>query len=347
MKKVFFGSNNSINEKFFMDVKEDTEIEYCDFYEKLNSKIKKFFFKQKVLKLMPFSLKKIIFRKVLNYDFLKNSGKGYLFVFCNSYELFGDPQFVLFLKFLKRNFKNSKFAFYYYDVIASCYPEQFAFLKKEFDFILTFNRFCADKYNVEFYGPICENIIEPPMSQGEESDIFYAANVNGGAHDDHYRLDLIMDVFKYATDNNRKCIFYLNRTKESDLKFIRDLLPSCILSKDLKNLQYKQSTIVFEYSSYYKSLAYIDKCKCMLEIVLPANYAMCTARLAQAMVRHKKLLTNCIDIKNEKFYNSNNILIFDKLEDIDFNDIDLPFEKVNHNFSGKALIDHIENELCK
>ena len=346
MKKVFFGSNDSINEKFFMDVKQDSEIEYCDFYEKLNSKIKKFFFKQKILKLMPFFVKKIIFRKIMNYDFLKSQGENYLFVFCNSYQLFGNPQFILFLEFLKRNFKNSKFAFYYYAVIDTCYPSFFPEIKKNCDLVLTFNRYCADKYDIEFYGPVCEkDIVQPIFTEQLSADVFYAGNVYGVAQKNTDRVQKVAECFKYLSDNDKVCVFYLDGVTDDEKATIKNILKTDISGEEL--LTYKKSKMYFKYLPYAKAKGYLLNSKAMLEIVLPTGYAMCTSRLAQALVEEKKLITNCVGIQSEKFFCKENIIVFQNATDIDLNLLEMPFEKTEHNFSGKALINHIENELCK
>ena len=356
MKIVFFGPEESIIEKMLMDIKQSDLVEYNSFSTKKlnNSTIMKNLFRQKILKLLPNSIKKQLFKKFFANDsfFKKKCNDSVLIIFINTFELFGEETFWVFISFLKDYYKNNlSLAFFYYAVIDYCYPDLFPKVKENFDLVMSFDRYSSDKYKTVFYGPICEKGFVQPTDDCEESDVFFSGNHAGGVKSSTERLDLLGECFQFLSDNRKKCIFFIDGCSHDDKKNMFTKIESlCDRSSELimnnDCIKYRNSFIYFQYIPYAKSLGYTKKTKAILEIGSPSDKGcIYTARVAQALGEEKKLITNAAILKNEKFYNESNCIVFEKISDIDVNRIDTPFEKLNYNFSGMALIEFIKKKL--
>lgn len=96
--------------------------------------------------------------------------------------------------------------------------------------------------------------------------------------------------------------------------------------------------------SYDDTLANINKSECLLEIVQPGQKGL-TLRAIEALFYHKKLITNNSSIKEEPFYNENNIFIIGGQENsrtIKEFIHDIPYSPVDKNIEERY---HIRNWL--
>lgn len=69
---------------------------------------------------------------------------------------------------------------------------------------------------------------------------------------------------------------------------------------------------------YEEYLKVVKRSRAVLDIVKKNNYGL-TLRVLEALVAHKKLITNYMDIKKMEFYNESNIFLLegeDKLENL-------------------------------
>lgn len=69
---------------------------------------------------------------------------------------------------------------------------------------------------------------------------------------------------------------------------------------------------------YEEYLKVVKRSRAVLDIVKRNNYGL-TLRVLEALVAHKKLITNYMDIKKMEFYNESNIFLLegeDKLENL-------------------------------
>ena len=344
MKKVFFGPGTGIWKYLFFEFTiKSSNIEYCDFDNKINNVLKRVLMSTRFNIFKPQFIKRAIYKYILGYSFLKESDKSQpiLFAFTNGYELWADiNRFDCFLNFLRKEFPNAKFAIHFMESLQS--HKNLPLLKneletlKKFDLVLTFNFYDADEFGFEYYPACCENCCVTPTGEGEQSDLFYA----GGTANPN-RIDLALSVFKKATDKGLKCIFFFSTEINA---------PSFLIPNKDKNgdyYVYGQSKVFTRYIPYSSSLAYIKKTKAMLEIVLPVGFASSTVRPAQCMNYKVKLLTNCPTATKETFYSPNNISVFNDENDIDFDFFDLPFEDGNFDFSAPRLFEYIEKRLYK
>lgn len=337
MKTVFFGAAGSIVRWAYKDVYENPQIEYCEFDKKTvqSGKISDSLFFSAKGNFLPFFLKDKIYKRALKYKFLKEKESA-LFVFVCQYGLFNENGFFTFVNYLKKKYKKSKFVFYYNDIIATCEPEKFGKVKKIFDLILTFDKAEAKNYGMTYYG-IVHSKAQPALNEiAEDSDVFYVGSDRG-------RFNDILKTFIVLSDAGKRCIFYLfDLLKENESK-LYEFLNKC--EKEGKTYKYKNSLFyVNEYCWYGKTLSYISKTKCLVEILLPTQTAG-TLRLAESIMYGKKLITNCKAVKEKPYYREENIFVFDKPEDIDVKFLDTPCVAIDYDFSPLKMIEYAKKML--
>lgn len=339
--RVFFGPGSSVWKCLFMDVVESPEYEYCEFRELLNTRVKTILFSPKLRNLMPHFVRRILYRSVLKYHFLTLPRDAEIFFgFTNGFEMFGDPYFVDFILYLKKEFPNARLGLHYYETLIHCYPEQLPFMKENFDCILTFDHYSSENHQIEYYGPVCENGTIEPAGEGEESDVLY---IGGVSNPRFRRVEFVTRVFKYLSDNEKKCFFSLYDAKEKDKETVISILGKDRIRWEDDHLLYGKSKFYFKYFSYPVSLSYIHKAKVLLEVV-PNGLISCTSRLAQATNAEKKLLTTSDTCRLETYYHPNNMSMFQNPEDIDFAFFDTPYHHNSVDLTAITMLRYMEKK---
>jgi hypothetical protein len=135
-------------------------------------------------------------------------------------------------------------------------------------------------------------------------------------------------------------LYYIGsyRTKErlyilhTIYNFVNDKMKiKFILNGIEKSLQLEKTQMVYNKKYNYKEvLNDLQNSSCILEI-LNKNQSGNTLRFKEAICYNKKLLTNNKLVLKSKFYNSDYIQYFEKIEDIDYNWI-LKNVKVDYNY---------------
>ena len=340
MKTIFFGASGSIVKWAYKDVYENPEIEYCEFNKKTigDTKIRKLLFFSGKGKLLPYFIKDKLYKNSLNYKFLKSNESEFLFVFTCQFGMLFENGFFTYIYYLKKKYKDCKLAFYYNDIIDTCEPSKFEYVKSVFDLVLTFDKKEAEKYKIKYYGVVhskCEPAIE---ETAEESDVFYVGSDRG-------RFDTIMETFIRLSDKGKCCVFYIFELLRENENKLAEFIKKC--KRHGKAFMYKNSLLyVNEYCWYGKTLKYISKTKCLVEILLPEQTAG-TLRQAEAVMYGKKLITNCKEAKEKPYYRAENIFVFDKPEDIDVKFLDTTYVHVEYDFSPLKMIEFAKNKLYK
>lgn len=338
MKIVFFGASGSIVKWAYKDIYENPEIEYCEFDKKSvgEGRLKKVLLFSDKGRFLPFFIKNINYKNILKYEFLKNKNENILFVFTCQYGIFFENGFFTFVEYLRKKYKQAKFAFYYNDIIKTCEPEKFERIKRVFDLVLTFDKSEAEKYGMTYYGEVHSKTVPAENETAEESDVFYVGSDRG-------RFNDILKSFILLSDAGKCCVFYLFDVLKENEEKLSAFLKSC--KQNGNAYVYKNSLLyINEYCWYGKTLKYISKTKCMAEILLPTQTAG-TLRLAESVMYGKKLITNCKAVKEKPYYRAENILVFDKPEDIDVKFLDVPYVPVEYDFSPLKMIEYVKNKL--
>lgn len=162
----------------------------------------------------------------------------------------------------------------------------------------------------------------PPYSKvynQDEIEISYDVTYVGASKN---RLKDIIEVYKWLIKMNLKCKFYIvvERTDH----------PVAI-----EGITYSKKYLSPE--RYFKE--YIAPSKCLLEISNPESGAL-TARVREAIMYDKKLLTNNPKVTNIPFFNNKMIQVYNNVESIDVTFFDRPSMSYNYSdeFSPMKLL---------
>lgn len=164
-------------------------------------------------------------------------------------------------------------------------------LKKVFDKVYIYDLNESARFNIDYIMPVYSKNFNIPKYDDEVFDVSFV----GAAKN---RLSNIIELYDKLTDIGFSCRFYIvcNEKKE---KVHRD---GILYSKRyLKEKEYFYS--------------YVAPARCMLEIANPESTAL-TARVREAIMYDKKIITNNPYLKYNKYYDKNMMYIYDK--DLDF-----------------------------
>lgn len=148
------------------------------------------------------------------------------------------------------------------------------------------------KYNAQFYPSIkLEKNIKPL------NDLFFIGYDKG-------RLNNLVKINDVAHDKNLTSKIIVRKwSKFSPILFINKKLENGIV------LTYKEV-------SYKRILKYITQSKCIIELVMNGQVGF-TMRVMESLFFERKLITNNSAVKNQEFYNKNNIFILDEDMNLD------------------------------
>jgi hypothetical protein len=256
-----------------------------DYYEERPNTIK-----YKIYKKLSKKLKSIEEKKY--FDNILNNIKTEYDIF---YLIRGEVISKSFLEKLKNRLPKAKFVMYQWDSVQNNnYIDKIHF----FDKVFTFDMIDAKKYKINylplFYTKEYENLQHNKIKQ---YDIVFV----GYYHSD--RLNIVKKMANYSNDNNLKFKYHIYLDKLVLLKFI---LQGNILFSDLKYISTKslsKNNII----DLYKDT------KAVLDIQHNMQNGL-TMRTMEVLGSGLKLITTNQNIKNEDFYDENNICLIDRVE---------------------------------
>lgn len=189
-------------------------------------------------------------------------------------------------------------------------------LKENFDLVVTDEQIDARLYNLLFMPDPFSTITKRKMKI--KYDICFLGVDKG-------RAKMVSEIAKAAKKNN---IDY-------DFRIV-----------DGGKRKYSELTYV-EWQPYLNMLKQDMQSNCILEVLQPGQES-CTLRLQEAVCLNKKLLTNNVKIKDEKYYNSQYIQIFESIEKIDWRFVQERIP-VNYGYEGEyspiSFLNRIKQEL--
>lgn len=287
---------------------------------KSNPLVEKLFFlhwSAKINSKIKLPLKNIWFKKMFDVKF--ENDKPICYVFYEGKYILDAPKVYDYIKTLN---SNNKCVIYFGDLISKM-DIDIQKAKECSDFQTTYDIGEAKKYNIGhyddvFYGPIIE-ITEP-------QDFLYDIYFLGFAKD---RLKEIHETFFALKNNGFRCKFIVCGVEENDRLNVDGL----------------------EYSTpipYIENLRNVNNSKCILELIQGGSSSL-TLRTSESQVFMRKLLTNNLDIKNQDYYDENNMSIFVNNKDIDFDfirkDIDYSSFVKRDYYNPIRLLEYLEKEL--
>ena len=206
-------------------------------------------------------------------------------------------------------------------VMANVVASKEKLLKQRFDFFK--HIFTWDKSDAERYGMILHSTyysrIKMPAQINLKSDCFFIGSAKG-------RLEILHKLYKRVTEAGGRADFYITNVNKKD--------------QTESGIFYNKSL------SYNRVLANDMSTNCVIE-VLAGDQVGQTLRSEEAIIGNKKLLTNNASMRNNPYYKTGYIRIFDEITDEDIRFV-MRKEKVNYeyndDYSPIYLIDHI-NEI--
>jgi hypothetical protein len=231
-------------------------------------------------------LQKIWFRYYLDRERIKKSEEVY-FLFTEGTRMGYSPEY---LTYIHKEYPNAKLVFAFTNPTKKINSKYIGLIKKHYDLILSFDLADCEEYGWTFYSGVYSKRNDLDLSGIKESDVFFVGTNKG-------RIDAVHEIFDLLTGHGLKCDFHVMDVENSK---IRDDNP----------IHYNKRL------SYEDVLKRVCKTKCILEI-LQENQKGSSLRVMEAIAYGKKLLTNNQIIKQERFYNGNQMFVFDKPSDID------------------------------
>lgn len=230
----------------------------------------------------------------------------------------------LYLKYLKDTYSNSRIVLLHRDLLKVARywaPELVNNSLLDLEYTIDYNEALA---NGMIYFSEFESKIEIPKDKSYPlCDVFFA----GKAKD---RLEKILNAYEILSDNGIKCFFYITGVSENKRKYV----PGITYSD--KQMLYKQM------------LYYTVNSKCVLEIN-QSDAVGYTSRFLEAVMYNKKLITDNLFVKSNKFYNPNYIHCIENTKAINPSfvneDVGVIDYKYNGEFSPLHLIQQIDSDL--
>ena len=203
-----------------------------------------------------------------------------------------------YVQYLKKKYKNAKLVFRCENAASyiNCQylpsynnSECLKRIEENYDLIVSFDLDdCISHSKKWIYYPCLYAGKTITNSCAPKSDILFLGQDKG-------RLPFLVDIYDWCTDKGLKCLFFVaNSNKKIE----------------------REGIYYIQHISYTKYLEYVVQTKCILE-VLASKQSGSTLRTGEAIFYGKKLLTNCINIKNSDLYSNEYISQFTKKEDID------------------------------
>lgn len=219
---------------------------------------------------------------------------------------------------LKRCNSNIKLAMVLYDSFSNRSAKRAISLIPAFDVVFSFDERNAHEYGLKY---IYSTFSTPDYLKVDENYKSSAFFIGNGAD----REQELNENLSYIAQNVKDSKFGIVGVKQEKYKGLID---------------YNEPI------SYREELMYAYNTNCIVEIVKQGQSGI-TLRTCEAIAFNKKLLTNNTNIKNQPFYNSKYISIFENIEDIDIDfikkDIIVDYQ-YDGCFSPMRIIDCLKEE---
>lgn len=308
-----FGGKREIDIVLFNDIKNLENAKYTYIGNQFNI-IEKFinrvYCSDKIARFINMPWKKIWFQIFLNKIPYDRNNKIIFVFFTDWFEII-DRGFV---EFLKKNFKSAIYVSYNVDIHGfrkSCFDK----IRDQIDESFIFDKVEAQKAGISYY-PLPMSKFEIGQNKNEEkSDIFFVGYVKT-------RYKKLIDVYDRCVEIGLKPEFYILGVEEDDQI-------------------YRENIHYIEYMPYIDTLKVMSRSKCELELLVQG----CTSysqRVFDALIYDKKVITDNLALKDEEFYDPNQILIFDDINKISLSFFEIGFESKRHYAEKLSPIKFLE-----
>lgn len=218
-----------------------------------------------------------------------------------------------FIDYLRKENPHIKIFLFLWDTFKTQQPRYFDYLPK-FDYVFSFDRDDCKNYNL-MYSPDFY-IDYPSCPLNIRYDISFVGTMNDSST--FFRGELLSKINTFCIENKLKTYFYL---KYVEPIYNSNRFKDCI--KTILNRKYEKEIAKHKFSGFlYKSPIPLDSVNSIFnasKVILDLNHQNrqgMTINCITALAKGKKLITTNKRIKEESFYNPNNILIIDEKDPI-------------------------------
>lgn len=243
-------------------------------------------------------------KKLFSFSYKSSLDKNKPFCFIIQARLY-EKYYNFLINYLRKNNQNCIIILYFTDLLIN-HHFNFNKVRNNFDAVLSFEKDDANRYGLIHYDEAYSKLnAEFSFSK---SDVFFIGKAKN-------RLKKILGIYERLTDNGLKCSFYVTGVQKKE-QFLNE------------KIHY------IDYMDYNEILKHVLSTNCILEI-LQGNGKSPTLRAFEAVCYNRKLLTNCFEIIDRKYYNPKYISIYKDIESIDIDFIKKNSEPIDYNFSEK------------
>ena len=242
---------------------------------------------EKVNSIVKLPGKSVWNKHLINYKF--NNDKPVCFIFfCGC--TFSDQIPYGLIDFLKKNYINARFVVFYQDLVCHKRKIDLMTYKKYMDLVISFDIEDSKENNLLYHPLVYSDIADTIVPYEYESDIYFC----GAAKN---RLKEIIEAYVFFTNAGFKCDFNV-------------IIPHNQDYPDYMGIKFYRSF------PYTENLRHLKASKYILEIMQKGGTGY-TIRTCEAIAFNKKLISNNLYLQSAFFYDKNNIITYDSLQNID------------------------------
>lgn len=251
-------------------------------------------------------------------EFMIGNDDSAVFVYFNPWGEFLDKSGLLSL--LKEKYKHVLHVVLLYDVIVAR-KLNVERLKCVYDQVYIYDKGEADSYGISFFPPSYSKNFGIPSEDAEIYDVSFV----GQSRD---RMQEIIKVYKKLTKAGLRCRFYIVGVDYEVRKYA-------------EGITYGKKYL--DENEYFHS--YIAPAKCLLEIGNAGSNAL-TARVREAVMYDKKILSNNKALKDYKYYREDMMQIYENVDEIDFGFFDKKKHSYHYegDFSPVLLLEELKKQ---
>lgn len=233
-----------------------------------------------------------------------NPDKEYIFMF----EEGSRPYLIKeYLQYLRKKYYKSHIVLAALNSSFTFPQKRLYFFESQYDFITSFDREDCIKRGWGLYTGVYSKLKDIDFNRHFESDLLFVGEEKG-------RLDLLYNIYDKLTTMGLKCIFYVNKVPKEKIR--------------------PNSGFHFnEWLNYKDVVKMCCQTRCLLEIVQEGQHGA-TYRHGEAVAYGIKLLTNYRPIINERYYNPEQMKLFNTPEDIDVSYIKEDYSPSQYEYNG-------------
>lgn len=298
MKYIFWGPEFKPSYAMFKQIFDRDDVKYIRYKVPSYVLVKIY----KIFKI----LRPLIRRYILGHSILQEclNDEEIVFVYYNPWgEFLAESEN---LKILKKRYRNSLHVVLLFDVRVARGMD-IRCLKNNYDRVYIYDQEEAGSLGISYFPPVYSKNFMVPPEETEEFDVSFVGHAKE-------RMKDVIEVFDKLTAAGLKCKFYIVGAEPS----MREYRDGIVYGKRyLKEKEYFQQ--------------YIIPSKCLLEI-RNADIDALTARVREAVMYDKKILSNNGYLKKYKYYCENMMQVYKNVDDIDIDFFKK--KKVSYHYEG-------------